>query len=159
MGQAVWAFLSGLVFALGLGLAGMTRPSKVIGFLDLAGNWDPSLQFVMIGAIVIYAASYRLVLRRSQPLVATKFQVPVNRTIDGRLLAGAVLFGAGWGLGGYCPGPALVGALTGNTTTLTFLASMIIGVLAHKLFQKALARVEERPAPAIRPNQEATHAN
>jgi len=159
MGQVIWAFLSGLLFAIGLGVAGMTRPTKVIGFLDLAGDWDPSLQFVMVGAIAVYAAFYRVVLRRSRPLVAAKFQVPPKRTIDRRLLIGAVLFGAGWGLGGYCPGPAIAGALTGSVTTLAFIASMVVGVLLHALFQVVQTRSEKRSTPMPHQNPEGSHAN
>lgn len=140
MAKITWAFLSGLLFALGLGISGMTRPSKVIGFLDVSGAWDPSLQFVMIGAIAVYALAFRLVMRRRAPIAAATFHVPPKRPLDRRLAVGAVLFGAGWGLGGYCPGPGLVGAATGNIAPLTFVASMVVGIFAFSIFQKWLTR-------------------
>ncbi len=144
MAQGALAFAAGLLFALGLGLSGMTRPSKVLGFLDLSGTWDPSLLFVMIGAIAVYATAYRLVMRRARPLAAPRFDVPPKRPIDRRLVFGALLFGGGWGLGGYCPGPALVGVATGVITPIVFVASMLAGVLAHAIFQKRRAPVPPR---------------
>ena len=122
------AFFSGLLFALGLGLAGMTKPSKVLGFLDVGGVWDPSLMFVMVGGILVYAPLYLLVRRRAQPLFDTKFYVPLNQLIDKRLLMGAAIFGVGWGLGGYCPGPALTAAATGTINTMTFVGAMALSM-------------------------------
>ena len=128
------AFFSGLLFALGLGLAGMTKPSKVLGFLDLGGAWDPSLMFVMVGGILVYAPLYILVRRRAQPLFDTKFHVPLNQLIDRRLLTGAAIFGLGWGLGGYCPGPALTAAATGTINTLAFVGAMALSMFVFDRF-------------------------
>ena len=105
------SFVSGIVFALGLGISGMTRPIKVIGFLDLFGNWDASLAFVMIGAIAVYFLAHRISLNMTSPLLAAKFSLPTRSDLDRRLVIGAVIFGVGWGLAGFCPGPAIVFSL------------------------------------------------
>lgn len=119
----------GLLFGGGLILAGMTRPAKVIGFLDLLGGWDPSLAFVMIGAIAVHALAYRLVPRMRGPLWGEGgWALPTRTDVDGRLVVGAALFGAGWGLGGYCPGPALTAVSTGAIPTLLFTGSMLAGM-------------------------------
>ncbi len=159
MAKVAWAYLSGLIFALGLGLSGMTRPSKVIGFLDLSGAWDPSLLFVMGGAIAVYAVAFRLVMRRRAPVAAPTFQVPPRRAPDRRLAIGAALFGLGWGLGGYCPGPGLVGAATGNVSALTFVASMVAGVFAYSILQKWQARTSWRSNAKIDPIAEGSRAD
>lgn len=122
------AFASGLLFALGLGIGGMTKPSKVIGFLDVAGDWDPSLAFVMGAALVVYGVTARVVLRRDRPLFDAKFFLPTRKQIDAPLVVGAMLFGVGWGLSGYCPGPAIVSSVTGATDTLVFTAAMILSL-------------------------------
>jgi len=122
------AFICGFVFALGLGFAGMTRPEKVIGFLDVVGNWDPTLAIVMASAVVVASVGFPLVLRRSRPLYGESFELPQRSAIDGRLLFGAALFGVGWGLSGYCPGPALVSLPTGSPQPITFVACMAIGM-------------------------------
>ena len=123
------AFICGWVFAVGLGLSGMTQPAKVLGFLDVAGIWDPSLMFVMGGAVMLGLVTFPLVLKRQTPLLAEKFVVPDNnKRIDAKLLSGAALFGVGWGMSGYCPGPALVSIVTGNLSVIVFFISMIIGL-------------------------------
>ncbi len=127
------AFAAGLVFGLGLVISQMVNPAKVLGFLDLFGNWDPSLAFVMGGALIVTAIGYRLVWRQSQPLLSDQFHVPANRTIDLRLAAGAVLFGVGWGLVGLCPGPAIAAVTIGGGKALAFLGAMTIGVIAFDL--------------------------
>jgi len=120
-------FLAGLVFAVGLVLGGMTNPQKIVGFLDVAGDWDPSLAFVMAGAIGVHALSYRFTMRRPKPLLADKFLVPKRSDVDASLVVGALLFGVGWGLVGYCPGPAVVatGAMVSEASIL--LASIVLG--------------------------------
>ncbi len=123
------AFGAGGLFGAGLLVAGMTRPSKVLGFLDLAGAWDPSLAFVMLGAIAVFAIGFRLIAGRGAPLMAERFDLPARREIDRRLIAGAALFGVGWGLAGFCPGPALVTAGSGSVTALIFVAAMTAGML------------------------------
>jgi len=107
MNALLTSFSSGMVFALGLGISGMTRPVKVIGFLDFFGAWDASLAFVMIGAIAVYFAAYHWSRKMSSPLLAADFSLPKRSDLDAKLILGAAIFGAGWGLGGFCPGPAL----------------------------------------------------
>ena len=128
MKNIVLAFVAGLVFGVGLLFAGMTQPGKVIAFLDLFGGWDPSLAFVMGGAIGVHFLAYRLIPRLQKPLFAPVWALPTRRDVDGRLLLGAVLFGAGWGLGGYCPGPALTAAVSGAANTLVFVGAMLAGM-------------------------------
>jgi uncharacterized protein len=139
-GRLIVAFVSGLVFALGLALAGMTDPMKVIGFLDVAGAWDPSLAFVMGGAVLVYALLSRLITRRDAPLLDARFFLPTGRDIDARLVAGAALFGVGWGLGGYCPGPALVSTMSFGTSALVFTAAMLTGMALFSAGQRARNR-------------------
>ncbi|MBR9911117.1 MAG: YeeE/YedE family protein [Gammaproteobacteria bacterium] len=121
------ALLSGLLFGLGLSLGGMTDPAVVLAFLDLFGAWDPRLAFVMLGAVLTTAIGYRLVLRRPRPLLEDSFQLPKARHFDVRLIAGAALFGIGWGIAGYCPGPALASLSGGATSLLVLVASMVAG--------------------------------
>lgn len=127
--------LAGLLFALGLGISGMTLPSRVLGFLDVSGAWDPSLLFVMGTAIPVYALAHRLSLRARKPLLASAFPVWSRTQIDRSLLFGAVLFGIGWGISGICPGPALVnlGALAPGAAL--FVAAMLGGMALHHLSQ------------------------
>lgn len=132
-------FLAGLVFAFGLGAAGMTDPSKVIGFLNIAGDWNPALGFVMVGAIGVHALALPFILKKGSPLHGSDFLIPQRRDITGRLVAGAALFGAGWGLAGYCPGPALVSTAGGSSTVLWFVASMAAGMLLHQVAETVLA--------------------
>ena len=126
-------FLSGLLFALGLGIAGMTQPEKVINFLDITGNWDPSLMFVMIGAIGINMIIYRLTRQRPCPVYSEQFTHPRQRKINIRLIAGAAIFGAGWGLAGYCPGPALVSTASGTLPIAVFIIAMLTGMVLFRL--------------------------
>ena len=117
---------AGLLFAIGLALSGMTLPVKVIGFLDLFGDWDPSLAFVMGGALVTFGVGYRLVLaRRDRPLCGPAFEIPQATRITPRLIGGATLFGIGWGMAGYCPGPAIASVVTGSMPLLSFLGAML----------------------------------
>jgi uncharacterized membrane protein YedE/YeeE len=133
MGEKLTGLIAGIVFGIGLSIAGMVNPAKVVSFLDFFGNWDPSLAFVMGGAVAVYAIGYQLIMKRAKPLFAEGFQVPSRRDIDARLITGAVLFGAGWGLAGYCPGPAITGLAFGMNETVTFFASMAAGVVIFKL--------------------------
>lgn len=138
------AFVCGLVFAVGLGVSGMTQPAKVIGFLDVAGAWDPSLMLVMGGALAVSFAAFRRVLRRARPALDDQFHVPPGHPIDARLVVGAALFGVGWGLGGYCPGPAIVAIATGARPALAFVVSMAAGMV---LFRLTLGRGADHEAP------------
>jgi len=144
----VTAFASGLLFAVGLVIGGMTDPQKVQGFLDIAGNWDPSLIFVMGGAVGTHGILRLLINRRSKPVFAPLFPTRPNTRLDLRLLAGAALFGAGWGLSGYCPGPALTSVVTGGTTTVVFVLSMLGGMLVFQVWDGVRApRAAAAPAP------------
>jgi len=126
------ALLCGLVFGAGLLISGMTNPAKVLAFLDIAGAWDPTLAFVMGGALAVNAASFALIRRRAQPLFAEAFALPVQRAIDAKLLAGAALFGVGWGLVGLCPGPALASLLRGELAIYLFVAALTAGMWAQQ---------------------------
>ncbi|MBB3275826.1 MULTISPECIES: DUF6691 family protein [unclassified Pseudoxanthomonas] len=121
------ALLAGALFGAGLALSRMTDPNVVLGFLDVAGDFDPRLAFVLAGAVVTALVAFRLVLRRRRPLLADRFRLPLSRAIDRPLVIGALLFGIGWGLAGYCPGPALVGAAAGADSALIFIAAMLAG--------------------------------
>lgn len=141
--QLLIAFVTGLVFGLGLIISGMTDPSKVIGFLDLAGNWDPSLAFVMAGAILVGLSGFRLARARTQAFLGGPFRVPTARHIDRRLVLGSLVFGAGWGLAGYCPGPALASLASGGGKPLVFTIAMLVGMVIFELQDRAA-----RPAKA-----------
>jgi uncharacterized protein len=142
-GSLLVALAAGVMFALGLGLSGMVSQAKVLGFLDLAGVWDPSLAFVMIGAIGVHWLGLKLVRARTRPLFEESFSSPTKTPIDASLLLGAALFGIGWGLGGFCPGPVLVSAATGAASPLTFIACMLAGMLLqHSVFKKRVASTD-----------------
>jgi uncharacterized protein len=128
MKQTAAAFICGVLFAVGLGVSGMTQPAKVTAFLDFFGAWDPSLAFVMVGAIAVYAIGYRLVIKAPKPLLSDAFQIPTLRKVDVRLIAGAGIFGLGWGLAGFCPGPALTSLVSFQVEPVIFVASMILGM-------------------------------
>jgi uncharacterized protein len=130
------AFIGGLVFGLGLLISGMANPAKVLGFLDIFGAWDPSLIVVMAAALVVTFVGYRLARRNGKPLLDDAHQWPVASAIDGKLILGAVLFGAGWGLIGLCPGPALVNLATLSPKVLVFVAAMLAGMLLRELPQR-----------------------
>lgn len=132
MKRVLAALASGALFGVGLALARMTDPRVVLGFLDVFGAFDPTLAFVLGGAVGTTLLVFRLILRRSRPLLADDFQLPASRVIDRPLLVGAGLFGIGWGLAGYCPGPALVGAAGGVNTALMFVPAMMAGALLHR---------------------------
>ena len=127
MMQPLVSLVAGVVFGLGLAVAEMTNPLKVLDFLDLAGNWDPSLAFVMGGAVLVTLVAFRFVLRRPVPLYGDRFHLPTLTQLDCKLLGGAALFGIGWGLAGYCPGPALATILSGNAETWLFVPAMLVG--------------------------------
>jgi uncharacterized membrane protein YedE/YeeE len=137
MMQWIVSLAAGLLFGLGLGVAQMTNPLKVQGFLDVTGAWDPSLAFVMGGAVSVTLIAFRLVLRRPAPLWAARFHLPTLTAIDKRLVLGASLFGVGWGLSGYCPGPALATLLSGNTEVWLFVPAMLVGGLLERLSRRA----------------------
>jgi uncharacterized membrane protein YedE/YeeE len=127
----------GLLFGIGLVVSGMSDPAKVLNFLDLFGIWDPSLAFVMGGAVLVAFIGFRLVLRRGHPIVGGRFQLPTRTDIDARVIAGPAIFGIGWGLGGFCPGPALTALGLGATGTLAFVPAMIIGMGTARLLAES----------------------
>jgi uncharacterized membrane protein YedE/YeeE len=126
--RALAAAVSAVLFGVGLVVSGMTQPAKVIGFLDVGGAWDPSLMFVMVGAIGVHAIAWRFIKRAPQPLLGDTFQVPASAAIDARLLVGAGLFGVGWGLSGICPGPGLVALANTSSAVVTFVGAMVVGM-------------------------------
>lgn len=138
--------LAGALFGTGLIVSGMSRPSKVIGFLDFAGDWDPSLAFVMLGGLAVYGALQSRVRRWPHPLLAPRFLVPTRRDIDLRLITGSALFGVGWGLAGYCPGPALT-AVTRDGDSLLFVAAMLGGMLLFRWVPSSPASSTTQKAP------------
>ncbi|MFT3974131.1 MAG: YeeE/YedE family protein [Amaricoccus sp.] len=128
----VTAYLIGLLFGTGIALSGMIDPAKVLNFFDLAGHWDPSLAFVMAGALAVTAAGYRLVLRPPAPILADRFHLPEATAIDARLIGGAAIFGVGWGIAGFCPGGALPALGTGRADVALFVGALIAGILATR---------------------------
>jgi uncharacterized membrane protein YedE/YeeE len=133
MMRELTALIAGIVFGVGLVISQMVNPQKVLGFLDLFGQWDPSLAFVMGGALVVTTIGYRLVMRSEQPVFTEKFHLPTNSRVDAKLAVGSVLFGIGWGLVGLCPGPALAALSIGGIPLLVFLGSMCAGALVYQL--------------------------
>lgn len=130
------SFLTGLLFGVGLIVSGMTDPSKIIGFLDLAGAWDPSLAFVMGGAVLVGAAGFRLAERRPTSILGGLRQLPGTRGIDARLVLGSTMFGAGWGLAGFCPGPAVVAFGAGYDKAVVFVIAMLAGMAMYELTER-----------------------
>ena len=132
--KGIVALACGLLFGVGLALSGMTDTAKVLGFLDLFGDWVPDLVFVMGGAVCVTLVAFRFVLRRQAPLLASAFSLPTRTALDGRLLTGAAVFGIGWGVYGYCPGPALSALVYLDTDTLVFVVAMLAGMaLANRV--------------------------
>lgn len=136
------SFIVGMIFALGLGISGMTQTHVVRGFLDVFGDWNPALMGVMAGAIGVHSIFFFLIKKRSSPLLDTKFHIPTRKDIDARLLAGAAIFGLGWGWAGICPGPGIVAAASGLQSIGIFIAAMLAGmaifkVVDHKFMTKS----------------------
>ncbi len=134
-----------MLFGFGLCIGGMTQPARITGFLDFAGAWDPSLLFVMIGAIAVYLPLYRVITRRKHPVFDSVFAVPTRTDINTRLIVGASIFGVGWGVGGFCPGPALTSLATGYAPVIVFTLAMIVGMVLFSAVETASkARTEAR---------------
>ncbi|QPN43323.1 DUF6691 family protein [Pseudomonas sp. p106] len=129
------AFFAGLIFGLGLLLAGMANPAKVLAFLDVAGAWDPSLALVMAGAIAVAAAPLNWARKHKRSLLGAPMQIPVKRELDARLIGGSLVFGVGWGIAGICPGPAVAISLTGHWQVLVFVVAMLVGMYAFTVLQ------------------------
>lgn len=143
------SFLVGLLFGTGLVISGLINPAKVLNFLDIAGTWDPSLAFTMGGAVLTTALGYKLTFGRGKPLLSDRFHVPSASDIDMRLVSGAALFGIGWGLVGYCPGPAIAALSSGGAPTAIFVIAMLAGMaIARNLTSPLARRAESRSLPA-----------
>lgn len=140
MQNRISAFLVGLVFGLGLLVSGMTDPAKVLGFLDLAGLWDPSLAFVMGGAIAVGAVAFAVARKRTTSFLGGAMHLPGSRDIDRRLVLGSLVFGVGWGVAGFCPGPAIVSAGAGQPKAVVFVAAMLAGMWLFELAERHTAR-------------------
>lgn len=147
--EVIVSFAAGALFSVGLAIAGMTKPSKVVGFLDITGNWDPSLAFVMVGGIAVYFVANRLVKGRAMPIVGGSFHLPTRRDIEPNLVIGAGLFGIGWGLAGYCPGPGLTSLGTGTINSIVFIAMMSTGMILFEQFQKIRSKRERAAAARV----------
>ena len=141
------SFVCGLIFGLGLIIAGMANPAKVIAFLDLAGDWDPSLALVMGGGIAVATGAFALAGKRARSLLGAPMQLPTRQDIDPRLILGSVAFGAGWGLAGFCPGPALVALGAGIPKAVIFVCAMLVGMLAYELINRALTQTAPHTQP------------
>lgn len=139
-------YLVGLIFGVGITISGMANPAKVLNFFDIAGAWDPSLIFVMGGALLTTFIGYRLVFRRPAPLLEDRFQIPTSRIIDARLVGGAAVFGIGWGIAGFCPGGALPALGTARWEVFAFTAAVIAGILIARALQSRAARPRRRAA-------------
>ncbi len=142
--QVVMSFIAGLVFGLGLILSGMTDPSKVIGFLDLAGAWDPSLAFVMGGAVLVGSIAFRFARHRARSWLGNAMRLPTATQIDKRLVLGGLVFGIGWGLAGYCPGPALASLAQGGGKSLIFVVSMLAGMAIYEIQDRIAVSNQEK---------------
>lgn len=140
------ALLIGFVFGSGIALSGMMNPAKVLNFFDLLGTWDPSLAFVMGGALAVAIPGYRLVLGRPHPTFEPRFQLPDTKRLDARLILGSATFGVGWGIAGFCPGGALPALGTGRTEVFLFVAALIGGLLIARWMQGLSARSAAKPA-------------
>ena len=139
---SLFAFVAGLVFGLGLIVAGMVNPAKILGFLDIAGKWDPSLALVMAGAIAVGLVAFALARRRTMSALGLPMQLPSASTIDARLVGGSLVFGIGWGLAGFCPGPAIVATGAGYAKAAVFVVAMLLGMGAFELIQRNLTRTD-----------------
>lgn len=146
-----FALLAGAVFGIGLIVSGMADPAKVLGFLDLAGNWDPSLAFVMGGAILVGVIAFTFARKRTVSLLGLQMRMPTATQVDKRLVGGGLLFGIGWGIAGFCPGPALVALGMGEQKALIFVAAMLVGMVLFELLERRGSRREGAgPAPSLR---------
>lgn len=137
-------FFIGLVMSLGFGLAGIVRPEVIVRFLDFSGSWQPDIMLVMGTAFSITFISYRLIFKRPAPLAGERFMVPTRKDIDARLIIGSVLFGAGWGLTGYCPGPVLTSLATGQSKVFVFLGTMVLGMVLYSVWDKTRQPVQKQ---------------
>jgi len=133
---SIFSLLAGAVFGIGLIISGMANPAKVLGFLDLAGKWDPSLAFVMAGAIVVGSLGFAVARKRATSLLGLQMRIPSATQIDQRLVGGSLLFGIGWGIAGFCPGPALVALGMGEQKAVVFVIAMLVGMGLFEVFER-----------------------
>ncbi|MBZ8117749.1 YeeE/YedE family protein [Roseovarius sp. LXJ103] len=138
--RLILTYFIGLIFGVGIAVSGMANPAKVINFFDVAGTWDPSLAFVMGGALIVTALGYRFVLKRPAPMMSASFQLPTRRDLDPMLICGSALFGIGWGIAGFCPGGALPALGTGHSQVFIFVAALIVGICVAKVLQATLTK-------------------
>jgi uncharacterized membrane protein YedE/YeeE len=138
--RLILSYITGLIFGIGISISGMANPAKVLNFFDIAGSWDPSLAFVMGGALIVTFIGYRVVLKRPAPMMDSGFHLPTRKDLDLRLIGGSALFGVGWGIAGFCPGGALPALGTGRSEVLIFVGALVVGILAGKLLQNAMTR-------------------
>ena len=148
--QRISTTVAGLIFGFGLALSGMTQPSKVLGFLDVTGDWDPSLLLVLGGAVGVTVVAFRFILRRAKPILEPAFKLPAATRIDTPLLAGSLIFGLGWGISGYCPGPAIASFAAPNWETWVFVPAVFLGAAIHKIVVAA--------EPDVTPHGDPNHA-
>lgn len=141
----ITSLISGLIFGLGLILSGMANPAKVLGFLDLAGSWDPSLALVMAGAIAVAFIGFFFAKRRSRSLLGSKMQLPKYADVDRRLVGGSLLFGIGWGIAGFCPGPVLVALGMGEMKAAAFVAAMVVGMAIFEFLERRAGAISNQP--------------
>jgi uncharacterized membrane protein YedE/YeeE len=147
--RVIVAFFAGILFAIGLALAGMTQPQKVVAFLDFTGAWDPSLAFVMGGAVVVYTVAFRLIMaKRPKPVFEPVFSVPQRKDITVPLIIGSVLFGAGWGLAGFCPAPAITALSSGSLHAVMFVVAMLAGMGLFRVYEVWRSRAKSSIATA-----------
>ncbi|KIN73486.1 DUF6691 family protein [Sulfitobacter guttiformis] len=144
--RIILSYFIGLIFGTGISISGMANPAKVINFFDIAGMWDPSLAFVMGGALLVTFIGYRIVLKRPSPLLQSSFEVPTRRDLDLSLIGGSAVFGIGWGIAGFCPGGALPALGTGRTEVFIFVAALVAGIFAAKKMQAMIS--DRAPAQA-----------
>jgi uncharacterized membrane protein YedE/YeeE len=147
MGKYISILVAGVIFGLGLAVSGMTHAAKVLGFLDVTGNWDPSLLLVLGGAVAVTVIAFRLILRRPAPILEEKFKLPAAKFIDGPLVVGAAIFGIGWGISGYCPGPGIALLAAPGWETWVFIPAVLAGAFLHKALTSSLAGVDRSNSP------------
>lgn len=138
MKNGITALIVGFLFAIGLGISGMTQTQKIIGFLDIFGKWDPTIVFVMSGAVIVHFITYKFIRKRKSPVLSPQWHVPNKRELTPSLIIGATVFGFGWGLGGFCPGPALTSVASFELKPILFVLSMIVGMILFRLLDTQL---------------------
>ncbi|MEH6831650.1 MAG: DUF6691 family protein [Sulfitobacter sp.] len=144
--KLIFSYLCGLIFGVGIAISGMANPAKVLNFFDIAGTWDPSLAFVMGGALIVTFIGYRFVLKRPAPTFAETFQLPTRSDLDLPLIGGSAVFGVGWGIAGFCPGGALPALGTGRSEVFIFVAALLVGIIAAKALQAVLSNRNQAQA-------------